>query len=323
MQSPVRLVATFGFEFRRVGIGLINITGLHRQKIFLRRLTESQLHFLDEIHQFHRVAATDVIHLERHARSAILGLRLVVDGANRSLGNVVDVSEVANHIAVVENLDRLALADGSCEEHRRHIGPSPRAVNREKSQAGGRKTVEFAVGVSHQFVAHFRCGIKAHGLRDFVVLAVRNLRIHAVNRTRRGVNQMLDAVVPARFEHVQKAHDVALQVGVRVRDAVAHAGLRRHIHDLLELFAFHQAVERGFVVDGHPDETAIGQRRAPNFTPPLDFRRVGSDAALAKPTVLQSRVVIVVDVVDSDDFIASLGQFPHQSRADETGCSSY
>ena len=213
--------------------------------------------------------------------------------------------------------------DGSCEKHRRHIRPSPRTIDREKSQAGGRKTVEFAVGVRHQFVAHFRRGIKAHGLRDLVVLAVRNLRIHPINRTRRGVNQMLDAVVPTRFEHVQKAHDVALQVGVRVRDAVAHAGLRRHIHDLLEFFAFHQAVERGFVVDGHPNEAAIRQRRAPNLTPPLDFRRVGRNAALAQPTVLQSWVVIVVDIVDSDDFIASLGQFLHQFRADESGSSCH
>ena len=247
----------------------------------------------------------------------------MVDGANRTLGNVVDVGKVANHVAVVKNFDGFALADGVCEEHRRHVGPSPRAINREKSQARGRKTVEFAVGVRHQFVAHFRRGVKAHGLHGFVVLAVGNLRVHTVNRTRRGVNQMLDTIVPTCFEHVQEAHNVTLQIGVRVRDAVAHTGLRRHIHDFLELLAFHQAVERLLIVDGHPNEATVGQRRTLNRPPPLHFRLVAGDATLTKPTVLQSRVVIVVDVVDSDDFIASLGQFLHQFRSDEAGSSSY
>ena len=41
------------------------------------------------------------------------------------LGDAVDVGEVANHVAVVEHLDGLALRDGAGKEHRAHVGAFP------------------------------------------------------------------------------------------------------------------------------------------------------------------------------------------------------
>ncbi len=46
---------------------------------------------------------------------------------------------------------------------------------------------------------------------------------------------MLDAVVPAAFEHGHRALHVAVDVGERRFDAVAHAGLRTEVNHSLEL----------------------------------------------------------------------------------------
>ena len=51
---------------------------------------------------------------------------------------------------------------------------------------------------------------------------------------------MLDAVVPAALEHVQRADDVAVDVGVRVLERVAHARLRGEVDHALELLAREQ-----------------------------------------------------------------------------------
>ena len=41
------------------------------------------------------------------------------------LGDVVDVGEVADHVAVVEHLDGFALRYGAGKEHRAHVGAFP------------------------------------------------------------------------------------------------------------------------------------------------------------------------------------------------------
>ena len=78
-------VTAFRLEFRGVGIRLVNVAGLHRH------------------------LAADVVYFVGHAIRALFRDRHVVERMHTTLGDVVDVGEVANHVAVVEHLDGLAL----------------------------------------------------------------------------------------------------------------------------------------------------------------------------------------------------------------------
>ena len=82
------------------------------------------------------------------------------------------------------------------------------------------------VGVRHQLVRLLGRGVERQRMIDVLVHGERHLRVRAVHRAGRGVDEVLDAVVPAAFEHVREADDVAVDVGVRILQRVAHAGLR-------------------------------------------------------------------------------------------------
>ena len=69
---------------------------------------------------------------------------------------------------------------------------------------------------------------------DVLVHRERHLRVGAVDRARRRVDQVLHAVVPAAFEDMQEADEVGVDVGVRVVERIAHAGLRRQVDDPLD-----------------------------------------------------------------------------------------
>src|SRR5665811_950707 len=58
-----------------------------------------------------------------------------IDQPYHRLHDVIDIGEIAPHVSVVEQLDRLAGADRGGEYPHRHIGPSPRTIDREKAQA--------------------------------------------------------------------------------------------------------------------------------------------------------------------------------------------
>ena len=109
---------------------------------------------------------------------------------------------------------------------------------------------------------------------------------------------MLDPEVPARLEDVQKAHEIALQVRIRIRDAVPHPRLRGEIHDLVELLL------REKLVDG----LLVGQVHLPDLQPK------GLAAALFEPDI-----VIIVIVVDSHDLIPPLLERVHELGTDKTG----
>lgn len=153
VQAPVGLTAAFGLELRGVGVRLVNVAGLHRQEILLGGLAVGVLDFGDKVHQLYRVAAADVVYFVRNAVRALFCDRLVVERIHAAFRDVVDVGEVADHIAVVEHLDGLALRDGAGKEHGAHVGPPPRAVNREVAQSRHRDAVKFRIGIRHQFVA--------------------------------------------------------------------------------------------------------------------------------------------------------------------------
>ena len=85
-------------------------------------------------------------------------------------GDVVDESEIANHVAVVENIDGFPLRDGVGKEYRRHVGASPRAIDGEEAQSCRRYAVELAVAVCDEFVRLLAGRIETDGDIGLVVL---------------------------------------------------------------------------------------------------------------------------------------------------------
>ena len=185
VQAPVGLVAAFRLELSGVRVRLVDIARLHRQEFLLRGLAVGVLDFGNKVHQLHRMAAPDVVHLVRHAVRALVGDRHVVERMHGAFGDVVDVGEVADHVAVVEHLDGLALRNRQRKEHRTHVGAAPRAVNRKVAQTRHRDAVKFRIGMRHQLVTLLAGSIQTNWIIDLVVFAVRLLRVQAINGTGR------------------------------------------------------------------------------------------------------------------------------------------
>ena len=57
---------------------------------------------------------------------------------------------------------------------------------------------------------------------DVVMNRKRHLGIAAVDGTRRGIDEVLDLRMPAAFQNVQKPFDVAVRIGMRVHQRIAH-----------------------------------------------------------------------------------------------------
>ena len=123
---------------------------------------------------------------------------------------------------------------------------------------------------------------------DVLGLDERHVRVRAIDRTGRCIHQMLDAAAPASLDHVQESGHVALHVDVRILRRVAHAGLRREVHDPVKPLLLEEGLHRVAVckLDLLEPEVrlALEQRQARG---------------------LESRVVIGVEIVQSHHLVAS------------------
>ena len=109
---------------------------------------------------------------------------------------------------------------------------------------------------------------------------------------------MLHPEVPAGLQDVQESHQVALQVRIRVRDAIPDTGLRGEVHDLVELLLRKKSV----------DGVLVGQVHLPDL-----------QAEGLAPAFLQADVVIVIVIVDSHDHVPPLLEGVHEFGTDEAG----
>ena len=146
-----------------------------------------------------RRAVADVVDPERRVRGAGVGGGRVpgrvgrgdgVGGADHPLGDVVDEGEVAAVPAVVVEPDRPARADRVGEDHRRHVGPAPGAVDGEEAQAGAGQGEEVGVGVRHQLVRPLGGGVELQRVADLLALGERHRRVGAVDARGRGEDQV-------------------------------------------------------------------------------------------------------------------------------------
>ncbi len=113
---------------------------------------------------------------------------------------------------------------------------------------------------------------------------------------------MRDLVMAAAFEHVEKARQVGVDIGVRVLQRVAHARLGGEMDHHLR---------------PHRGEQLRGARAVGEVDLPEREARAPEQAVQARP--LEPRIVVLVQAVDADH-AAALGQQPlGQMVADEPG----
>jgi DNA-directed RNA polymerase subunit RPC12/RpoP len=113
---------------------------------------------------------------------------------------------------------------------------------------------------------------------------------------------VLDAVVAAALQHVHRADDVAVDVGVRVLDGVTHTGLGGEVHHALHTGACKQCGHRRTIL-----------QRVTVATEP----RVRGQ--LRESRLLQTDVIVVVDVVHTDDLVTARKQAAGDVESDEAG----
>ena len=70
---------------------------------------------------------------------------------------------------------------------------------------------------------------------------------------------MLDGVVPAAFQYVERADDVARDIAVRILQRISHPSLRSQVHDALKFLNRKQRGHAGLIcqVELHEAETML------------------------------------------------------------------
>src|SRR5258708_36592812 len=102
------------------------------------------------MHEIFRPIIADIVDPRR--RTAALPFRAswhVIDQPQYAMRDVVDIGEVALHLAMVKERDRRALHDRLGEQIDRHVRPAPRPIYRKKSQSGAGEAVKIAIGMVH------------------------------------------------------------------------------------------------------------------------------------------------------------------------------
>jgi len=205
-------------------------------------LPELELNRLDELHQLDGLVVAEV------EDGGLVGA--VLDGADDARDDVVDVCKVSPHLAAVVQRQRLALLDGAREEPGGHVGPAPGPVDGEEAQAHGPQLVNVVVRLGNLFVHKLRRAVQVGRVRHRVRLGEGDLRVEAVDATRRGVRKrgprgLLD-------HHLQEGHvalDVVLHVRHGVRQRVAHAGLRGEVDHVREAVLREEVLQQRSVAD--------------------------------------------------------------------------
>ncbi len=307
------------FQSSCVCVGCGDVSGLHGDQLLvglevvvLGQDTSSQEFFLEDVYkvqQILRLTATDVVDLVgRDGQAVFAGLlgRSFLHHSYNALNNVVHVREVPAAVAVVVNLDGLALEQLVGEPEVRHIRAAGRTIDREETEAGAGDVVELAVAVGHQLVALLGGGIEGDGIVHPVVRAEGNLLVAAIDAGGTGIDQMLDGIVSARLQDVVEPNDVALDVHIRILDAVAHTRLGGQVHHYLGLVLLEQFV----------DELPV--RNTPLDGDVVDARRLRL-LQLLEPVLLQAGVIVIVEVVNAHDrpLLHLLEEALHQITSNE------
>ena len=119
---------------------------------------------------------------QKHSRGRLIAT------TQHSLNDVIDISEIPLHLAVVEHLDRFTREDGTWKSIGAMSG-GPRAYTVKNlrplppinHRRGG-------CGCAHQLIGLLAGGIEAHRMVHRLLLMERQIAVSAIHRTARGID---------------------------------------------------------------------------------------------------------------------------------------
>ena len=213
-----------------------------------------------EVEEVFGGVVADVVHLVRWDGQPVLAVPLlggVLHDAHHSLHDVVDIGEIALAVAIVENLDGLAFHQLVGKAEVSHVRTTGGAIDGKEAEAGRGNVVELRVGMGHKLVALLRCGIEAHGVVHLVVCRIGHFLVTAIYGRGRGIDQMFHFMMATRLEDVVESDEVALDIGVGVVDAVAHACLGGEVNHYRYLVFGEDCLHGCLIGDGGVDEGPV------------------------------------------------------------------
>src|SRR5438034_8980106 len=154
----------------------------------------------------------------------------------------------------------------------------------------------------HHLVRLFRRAIERHRVIGVLMLGEWLLRVRPIDGAGRSVDEMLHVVVPAALQDIEESGDVAVDVGVRVFHRIAHSGLGGEVDDPPRAPLAKEAGHLCAIGDVEPDKLE-----------PVEV------AELLKARLLQLRIVVGIEIVDSHDGVAALEEPFRDVVADESG----
>ena len=282
---------------------------------------------IDKVQQVLGLAAADVVDgIRRDGKSILAGLlfRGLAHDTDYAFHDVIDIGEIAAAVAVIVDLDGLAFQQLVRESEIGHVRAPGRAVNGKETEARSRDIVQLGIAVGEEFVALLGRRIQANRIIHPVVSAERDFLVAAVDAAGTGINQVLDTLVsdipgrarndvirvPAGLQDVVEPDHVALDVGIRILDAIADTRLSCEVHDDVKMVFLEEAVDEGLVGEVAFDE--------------LVSMPFGCDGFLlddTQPILLERRIIVVVQVVKANDIerLHAFEESQHEVGADKAG----
>ena len=163
-----------------------------------------------------------------------LARRRAGDQAKDAVDNVIDIGEVAGHLALAKDGNRPSCHDLTGEAVIGHVRPPPWTIDRKEPQARLRQVIEVGVGGAHQLARPLGGSIE-RGRGDGWVLLAKALAVQgpvAIDRTGRGIDQVVQARrMAAGLQHTEMPRKVRVGIGKRIVDRVTHPRLRGQMDD--------------------------------------------------------------------------------------------
>ncbi len=265
---------------------MVHIPALHGQVFLDGFPAQAGLENLNERIQPDRFVVADIVHFVAVFRLIFLGR--IGDDSLDGGDDVIDIGEITPHVPVIEDLDALAFHDSFGKGEVGHVRSPKGTVDGEEAQPRGRNPVEMRIGVGHQLIRFFRRCIEAHRMVHLVLGRVGNLAVKSIYRGGGGIDKVLDLIVAAGLQNVEKTNQVRLEVCIGIVDAVPYSSLCRQIDDIIDSVRRKDVVERLLVGKICLVKVEVVAGKQP------------------QPLLFETHFIVVVQIVKADDRTASV-----------------
>src|SRR6267154_265634 len=153
----------------------------------------------------------------------------------------------------------------------------------------------------HELIGLLGCRVQGEWMIDVLVDGERHVRVRPVHRTGGCVHQVLDAVMAASLDDVQKAGYIAGDIDVRIFDRIAHARLSGEMDYAAEVLRREQGLDAAAI-----DQIALDEAK---LLVPLQY---------IEPRSFEARIVVIVQVIEPDYLIAARKQSLRDVKSNES-----